>query len=735
MSEFLKRKIVKLLKHAELSPTSPEQLAKDMDIDRRDLGQFNSAVEQLLSCGHLVMGTGELISLPPLKGKIVGLFRANARGFGFISPLEPNSHGDLFIPAAETAGAMTGDIVSAKVIKRSHRTGQMRFSGKITEILERAENKFVGTLKKEKGLGWLVRPEGSSFFDPICIDDIAAKNAGQNDKCVVEILNYPTGRYLANGVITKVLGKTGRYDTEIQSIIHQYHLPGKFNPDCIRQARSAADAFHPDKADDRQDITDKVIITIDPASAKDFDDAISLEANSRGNPVLGIHIADVSSFVGAGSSLDEEAKERGNSVYLPGKTIPMLSEVLSNGICSLQPGRERFCKSVYLTYDSQGNILSRHFANSLICSTQRLTYQQAEQILDGRIEEDIRPEAVHLLKKMEALSRSIEQRRIRNAMLHLDLAETELIMDGSGMVSDARPADDSYPHTIIEMFMVEANEAVASLLDRVNVAFMRRIHPPPEKLRLNELAELVNSFGMRHFGLGKNPGRREIQRLLGAVRGTDFELAVNLAVLRSLEKARYCGLHIGHYALGSENYCHFTSPIRRYADLLVHRLLDKYIRGQISGASGTGIDSEQDLGLIGSHISFTEQRGEDAEREMKKVLILQLLSGRIGSELDCVLTGLTGFGVFAQSKKFGIEGLIPMELLGRDKWQHDRKTHAVRGIRSGTVLRLGQPLKAKIDSVNIPARQLNLVPAEPLIKSHKSGPAKKKRRRRSRKKT
>jgi ribonuclease R len=296
-------------------------------------------------------------------------------------------------------------------------------------------------------------------------------------------------------------------------------------------------------------------------------------------------------------------------------------------------------------------------------------------------------------------------------MIHLDLPETELVMDKSGRVVDAHPADDSYPHTIIEMFMVEANDAVASLLDRLNVAFIRRIHPEPDALTLKNLAVLIKAFG---FTLPRSPDRAAIQSLLAAVKGRDCSFAVNLAVLRSFEKAQYSPLHIGHYALASTHYCHFTSPIRRYADLLVHRAIDTYLQNRLDEAKD--ISAGVDLTEIGKHITFTEERADSAEKELTAVLILQMLSSRIGEDLECVTTGLTGFGVFVQSRKFGIDGLIRMEDLGPDQWKFDKRTQSILGQRSGHSIRLGQSLNARIVSVNVPARQLNLTPAEPLIK-------------------
>ncbi len=708
MLDVFKERIIKFLKHADYTPLKLARLAKALGVSSEYYPQFKLAFEELRRAGHVVIGAGNLVALPPMSGRVIGTFRANPKGFGFVIPLEASSHGDLFIPPNATAEAMTGDIVAAKVKRKGKRAGQMRYSGKVIEILKRAQNRFVGTLLKQ-GEGWIVQPDGTAFTEPISVDDVAAKGAKQRDKVVVEILTYPTEKYLARGVIIEVLGKAGRYESEIKSIIRQYHLPDEFDADCIEQARDAGVQFNPEQPDTRDDITDKVIITIDPPDAKDFDDAISLEKNSEGNWVLGIHIADVSHFVSHDSPLDAEAKERGNSVYLPEKTIPMLPEILSNGICSLQPGQKRFVKSVYLTYDQQGNVLSRNFANGIMRSAQRLTYQQADRILKGHTK-DAGPGVIELLKNMEALSRIIERRRIKNGMLHLDLPETELVMDKSGRVVDAHPADDSYPHTIIEMFMVEANEAVASLLDRLDVPLMRRIHPEPDSLSMKNLARLVRAFG---FTMPRNPDRTAIQDLLAAVRGADCSLAVNLAVLRSFEKAQYSPLHIGHFALASSHYCHFTSPIRRYADLLVHRVLEYHLQNRLESAKQ--ISAEQDLAEIGKHITFTEQRAEDAENELKTVLILQMLSKRIGDELDCVATGLASFGVFVQSRKFGIEGLIRMAELGGDVWKYNLKTQCIVGLRSGHSVHLGQPIKVRIVSVNIAARQLNVTPAEPLI--------------------
>jgi len=721
MPQIYKDRILKFLQREEYQPLKLAQLARALGVGEDAYAEFKVAFDELRRAGHVIVGAGNVIALPSMAAQVVGVFRSNPKGFGFVCPLEPNAHGDLFIPPDATADAMNGDTVLAKVNRKGKRGPEIRYTGEVLEVIERANNRFVGTLMRHPE-AWIVQPDGTRFIEPIVVEDVTAKNAREKDKVVVEILSYPSERYLARGVIVEVLGRAGQYDTEIASVMHQFHLPGEFDADCLEQARSAAAGFDPERADGREDLGGKVIVTIDPPDAKDFDDAISLERDAQGHWVLGVHIADVSHFIPKDSPLDEEARERGNSVYLPGKTIPMLPEVLSNGICSLQPEQRRFTKSVFITYDEKANILSRRFSNSVIRSTARLTYLQADGILRGHTKEVTRP-VIELLRDMESLSRRIEARRDANGMIHLDLPEPELIFDDAGRVVDAEPAENSYPHTIIEMFMVEANDAVASLLDRLNVPFMRRIHPEPDILSMKNMARLLRVMGIP---IPKSPGRPDIQSVLNYVKGSERALAVNLVVLRSLERAVYAPTNIGHYALASTHYCHFTSPIRRYADLLVHRVLEAYLGGRVERAKEEA--AGEDLFAVGKHITFTEERADDAERELTSVLILQMLSKRIGEELDCVVTGLTGFGVFVQSQKFGIEGLIKLEDLGPDEWRFNKVAQCVMGERSGEMIHLGRPMRVHIVSVNVPARQLSVAPVEQLGASREPREPRKKAR-------
>ena len=728
--EGFKKEILGYVARRDYSPVKMSALAKSLGVSDDDFEEFKSAVKELRGAGRVVIGSNKLITLPHMSGKVIGTFRANPKGFGFVIPLEANSHGDLFVGPGDTGGAMTGDTVSAKVLKKGMRGGQMRYNGVIEEVLQRGKNRIVGKLKKFEGQ-WVIEPDGKEHFEPIVVDDVTAKGAKLNDKVLVEIMTFATDHYLGRGVILEVFGKAGLYESEIMSTIAQHGLPGPFTEKCLDQAREASTGFAPEGGENRDDITDEVIITIDPPDAKDFDDAISLRRNKDGNWVLGIHIADVSTFVTMDSPLDVEAKDRGNSVYLPRKVIPMLPEILSNGICSLQPNQKRFAKSVYITYDDDANILGREYANSVICSKSRLTYLEADGILKGHAE-GFAGEVVALLKDMETLAKSIEKRRAKKGMLHLELPETELIFDDDGAVIDAEPADDCYPHTMIEMFMVEANEAVASLLDRFNIPFMRRIHPEPEVRISKSASRFVKICGLK---IPRQLDRATIQDLLAAVKGKSHSYAVNMYILRSLQKAEYAPLHIGHFALASTTYCHFTSPIRRYADLLVHRLLQCYLEHHLNMIGLEEVLPDTVLTEIGRHITFTEQRATDAERDLKLVLILQLFSTRIGEELDCVVSGLTSFGIFVQCIKFGVEGLIEFGDLGLDEWKFDERNNAVVGVHSGKSVHPGEDMRVKIVAVSVPGRRLTLAPVKLLVSSRQkfNSPRNRKKARQSRK--
>jgi ribonuclease R len=726
MSENLHSQILSHLKSETYRPQKERPLARELNLAQDETyPAFREAIRELRHAGRIVFGAGGCVMLPTqnlVPEGIVGTYRQNPRGFGFVMPSDPDGHEDLFIAEGENGGAITGDVVRAKITNRQQREGKVMYRGRVIEIITRSQKRFVGTLARQHGK-WLVLPDGNVLTAPIHTPDAAARHIKLGTKVVVELTAYPVDGVGAAGVITRVLGQAGEKDVDLRSVIVQFNLPEEFPDACFDQARQAVDRFNVSRQwPDRLDLSDRMICTIDPDDAKDYDDAISLRQIDNGQWELGVHIADVSHFVQTGSPLDVEAKERGNSCYFPGFVIPMLPEILSNGVCSLQEGVPRLCKSAFITFDDSAHPIRATFANTVIRSANRLRYREAQAIIDHadlvphpegpRKIDAYNPEVVELLHQMNALAKRIQKRRHAAGQIVLELPEVELVLDDSGKVVDAKPEDQSFTHTLIEMFMVEANEAVARALDSTHTPFLRRIHPTPEPESGERLKHFVEVAGFR---LPKDLDRKAIQSLLASVRGKPQSFTINLAVLKSLTRAEYSPKVIGHYALASEHYCHFTSPIRRYADLTIHRLLDQFIAAGVKGGRRSkleGAPSEQNLVDLGKQLSFTERRADDAERELRKVKLLELLTGHVGEDFDGVVTGIANFGIFVQLRTWLIDGLIRYEDLLDDWWDVDERSGVIRGQRTGRRIKIGDTAKVRIVRVDPPRRELSLAIAE-----------------------
>jgi ribonuclease R len=732
MSENIESKILSHLQSGQYRPQKPRNLARELSLAGGDqYPSFRDALRDLVHAGRVILGAKGAVVLPGSKvgqDEFLGSYRHNRRGFGFVVPSDPAAHEDLFIPPGDNGGAMTGDVVRARITSRGERDGRTIYSGNIVQIIERANKRFVGSLVKDGGK-WVVLPDGNMLTEPISVPDAGSRSVRPGTKVVVELTSFPSEDKQAVGVITEVLGQAGEKDVDLRSIIVQYNLPEKFPGPELAETRQIIDAFDPQRERaGRVDLSDMVICTIDPDDAKDYDDAISLQDLGNGQTELGVHIADVSHFVKPASELDQEAARRGNSTYFPGFVIPMLPEVLSNGICSLQEGVPRLCKSAFITYDADARPLRTRFANTVITSANRLRYTEAQDLIDGNQEirhpegkrrpSDYKPKVIALLREMDKLARRLQKRRLAAGQLVLDLPQAELVLDLDGRVTGTRAEDDSFTHTLIEMFMVEANEAVARLLDSVNVPYLRRIHPEPELRDAERLRHFVGASG---YKLPKTLDRMGLQALLAKIKGRPEAFAINLAVLKSLTRAEYSPKSEGHFALASEQYCHFTSPIRRYADLTVHRLLEAYIhaagsrdgkadmpRGGRKRVRLEDVPDTNDLIELGRHLSFTERHSEDAERELRQVKILHLLSERIGEVFECVVTGITNFGLFVQLGAYHTDGLVRYEELLDDWWDVDERSGVVRGQRTGLRIRIGDVVQAMIVKVDVARRDLQL---------------------------
>ena len=534
MSEPIDRKILSHLQSPDYRPVEPRRVADNMNVvDEAQYHVFRAALKQLQHEGRVVMGAGGVVMVPTRQdatNEFSGVYRHNPRGFGFVIPSDPASHEDLFIPEGESGGAITGDVVRARVTNREQRQGKIMYRGRITSIIERTQRRFVGSLQKQHNT-WVVLPDGNALTEPILAPDAASRHIPAGTKVVVELTSYPEDNRPAQGVIVEVIGAAGEKDVDLRSVIVQFNLPAEFPESCFKQARAAVARFEA-KANlaDRLDLSDRIICTIDPDDAKDYDDAISLRQLQNGNWELGVHIADVSAFVEPDSALDEEARQRANSCYFPGHVIPMLPEILSNGVCSLQQDVPRLCKSAFITFDDNAEPIATAFANTIIRSASRLRYREAQAIIDRqptiphpdgpRNVSEYNPAVIDLLYQMNDLARQIQKRRAAQGQIVLNLPEVELILDDNGRVVGAEPEDQSFTHTLIEMFMVEANEAVARLLDSLDVPFLRRTHPDPDTSDSDRLREFAVVSGHKLPKVMDRSRHRHLRRAGSSVHRT-----------------------------------------------------------------------------------------------------------------------------------------------------------------------------------------------------------------------
>lgn len=703
------QQILEYISRPGYKPQKAKALAKNLGVTKKRMAEFESALESLAAGGRVRMSESGRVQLPAPTDSLVGVIRKIASGAAFLIPHEPRPagvEGDVFIEASDLKGAQNGDEVVARLTGR-RRTGGGR-CGFVTDVLERATNVFVGSYFEDGDAGW-VQIDGTDFHDPIWVGDPGAKGAQPGDKVVIEMLRFPTHRQAGEAVLTKVLGPRGDPGVETQMIIHEFGLPHEYPAEAMDEARAIAQQFESETLDDREDLTNELIVTIDPVDARDFDDAISLTREENGHWLLGVHIADVATFVTPGSAIDREAKLRGTSVYLPTLVIPMLPEVISNGLASLQEKRLRLTKSVFIEFTADGIPVHTRFANTAIRVARRFAYEEVLPIIrgaeppaaSGSHRSAVAPAIRQLLTDMHELAMTLRQRRIKHGYLELEMPEIRLDFDADHRVIGAHETHHDESHQVIEEFMLAANIAVARELADRGVNFLRRVHGEPSPVKLQQLKELVESLG---FELERPDSRRDVQHLLRSAMGTPAERAIHFGVLRSMKRAEYSALPGGHYALAEENYCHFTSPIRRYPDLTVHRLFDALLAGNRAMASPSG----DDLLQLARHCSNTERRAADAERELTRVKLLAFLESRIGWELEGLITGVDRYGVFVRGVELPAEGLIHISALSdHDYLDFDRGSMTLTGRRSGRVYRLGDRVRVAVAHVDVDRRELD----------------------------
>ncbi|MEQ8855715.1 ribonuclease R [Gimesia sp.] len=707
MPDF-EKKILEYVARPGYTPIREKALLKKVGGSKSTSSEFEQAMQSLQSRKEILVSDSGLIRPVKKEGWIAGIIKKINSGAGYLIPHhkpddiahDQRHAGDLYISERDIGDAQTGDEVYATVINRRRSGGQI--CGRVVEIIERASTTFVGTYFETQGEGY-VHVDGKIFNSPIHVGDPGAKGVAPEDKVVIDILHFPSKSYLGQGVISKVLGPHGKPGVDLLSIVYEFGIPMDFPEEVLEAAREQASLFDETKLGNRRDLTKETIVTIDPADARDFDDAISLTQNERGHWVLGVHIADVAHFVKEGSLLDREARRRGTSVYLPGQVIPMLPEIISNGLASLQQDQVRFTKSAFIEFTSDGVPVHTEFVNSAIRVKKRFAYEQVLPIIQecdeegDRIPRDVR----ELLKNMHHLAMMLRKRRFAAGALELHLSEVRLTFDDKHRVSGAVEREHDESHQIIEEFMLAANIAVAEGLNDRGLRFLRRVHPSPDYQRQVEFAEFVSALG---YTLKKAQSRKDLQRLIEQVHGTAVEQAINYSMLRSLKQAEYTDEELGHYALAVEHYCHFTSPIRRYPDLTIHRMIDEILERPDKGKG----QSPQGLRQLGHDLSLRERRAESAERELTKVKLLTWMVENKITTLKTMITGVESFGLFCRGVDVPVEGLLHISRLGKNDYFHqDPAKFSIVGERTGQEFRIGDFLEVEVEKIDLDRRELD----------------------------
>ncbi len=694
MSELI-AKIVDAVTRPSYSPIKAKALFKRLNLPESDYPEFRKSIKELVKTNRLAVGSNQSLRAADPHGTVVGTFKRAKTGHGYVRPLpiEGVPSPDIYIREDRTLDASNGDEVMVRITRRANQVRDA--AGEITRVLTRATRSFVGTYFEREGEAF-VRVDGTVFAHSISVGDPGAKGVKSQDKVVLEMLRFPSADERGEGVIVEVLGPHGTPGVDLISVIKAFGLPEEFPAAALDEAREVTAEFREGDLDGRTDFTQDLVITIDPKDAKDFDDAVSVTIDPKSKHwVLTVHIADVGHFAKPGGPLDGEARRRATSVYLPQKVIPMFPEVISNGLASLQEGKLRYVKTVRMEFTPGGQKGHVEFFNGAIRNAKRFTYEEVQAAFEanrsgGEIES--------LLRRMRDLALLLRKKRMKRGSLELSMPEAVLEYDDSGRVSGAHFATNDLSHQVIEEFMLAANEAVAEFLTEHDVPFLRRVHPAPNEEKLEAFAQFAALLG---YPIKRFKDRFELQRVLNETAEKPERAAVHFALLRSLKQAAYSPIQDEHYALASTHYCHFTSPIRRYPDLAVHRLLDRIIRHKKATAD------LNEMIALGDHCSRMERRAETAERELVKVKILSYLAGKLGEKFDAVITGVANYGFFAQAERIPAEGLVHISSLVDDYYEHDEYGHALEGKRSRRRFRLGDRVRVEVARVDIQKRLLD----------------------------
>lgn len=690
-----KESILSFFREKTRKPLGYKDIVSLMKLSHPEARALKRLLRQMTREGHIVMTRKGLYGPAEDMNLITGNFEAHRDGYGFVI-LEKPGERDIFIPARWTMGAMNNDRV---VVRMEH---WQRREGRVIRILDRSTTRIVGRLDITKTASF-VRPMNKATPFDLYVPPQERGNAQHGDKVVAEITSFPTDKRPPSARVVKVMGKPEDPKSDIEAIIEEFNLSKKFSREVLEESKLLTQRAFPDAMGKRKDLKGLTTITIDGERAKDFDDAVSIILTEHGYR-LWVHIADVGSYVGWNSAIDLEARERGTSIYFPDRVIPMLPRELSEDLCSLKPGVERLSFTVEMEFDREGERASKKFYPSVIMSDERMTYTSVRKIL---VDEDIRERERYgsLLRDFELMNELcgiLRKRRLERGSLDFDLPEPEVLLDLQGMPEAIIRAERNLAHMIIEEFMIAANEAVAEQLESLGIPSLYRIHEEPDPMKLEDIVRAVRPMVKLKR---KSLKPEDFSRLLADIKGLPGEEVIHYMILRSLKQARYSPINVGHFGLASKCYTHFTSPIRRYPDLVVHRLLKEVlIKKHLPDKRIKELEGL--LPEIAFHSSRMERRADDAEREVLDAMRVWFMKDRVGEEYEGMVVGVSPYGLRLRLKDFYVEGFIHVSYMTDDFYRYDERAVALSGRNTGLSFRIGDTVKVRVDKVDMEEREI-----------------------------
>ena len=685
------KKILDLMSDDDYVPMKAKEIAMIMRVPKNEYHQFLEVIGKLELELKIEKNRKNRYKLSD-KTYYEGYYRKNQKGFGFVR-IEDRED-EIYISKENSLNALNGDHVLIEIIDEENKIKSAE--GKVVRILKHEKDTFVGTFQYNKNFGFVI-PDDKNFGTDIFISKKNFGKARNNHKVLVKIIKYPERGKKAEGKIIEVLGNVNEAGVDMLSIIKEHNLPARFPEKVVEEAKKCGDKVSEKDIENRRDFRNKNIFTIDGEDAKDLDDAVRVEKLENGNYKLEVHIADVSNYVKENSLLDSEALIRGTSIYMLGRVIPMLPRELSNGICSLNQGEDRLTLSCIMEIDKNGNVISSDVCKGVICVTKRMSYKDVQKILDGNDKEILEKYKPYIedFKLMEELAHILKQRRLENGYLNLDLPETKIELDIDGKVVNIGKYETTFANEIIEHFMLTANETIAEKFYWLQAPFIYRVHEEPDLEKVKELNKFLFNYGLKIKASKDNIYPKEFAKILDEIKGKEEERVISTLILRTLKLAKYDYENKGHFGIASKFYCHFTSPIRRYPDLFIHRVISKYLENNyvLDDEEYNLLEKQAEDRSVKS--SEREKIATEVEREALKMKMAEYLEERIGEEYDAIISSITSFGVFAELENT-IEGLIRFENLGDEYFIYDEERKIIIGEITNKIYKIGDKIRIRV---------------------------------------